>query len=490
MPKLKLGRMFDRRENAEGVEAEPQFDTPDIDYSDGYDRPPEAPYGEADGLPPFDDGYGAPYPGEDGDFPEDDPENDPEDYLQDYPEDYPEDGPDGYPEEDFGGEERYDPGYAPRGLEAAVDYVMTNDWVTWVLLLVLPPLGIWLLWRRGMLNRNGRLMFSLLSGIWFVGALVLMFGMPQRPEDTEILPQTIGRQVVEPAEPTATPEPEIDEADAVYTTRSGAFYHLSTECRLLLDQTPNRVARSTAQENGLMSCPYCAGGSYGVPYALFMTNETTDLSNQQVYCSQEDEVFHIALDCPTEPVSARLIGLKEALLMNRTACPSCCATAAKLVWCTANGTYYHVDDDCQGMRNARQVTYAEARVLGKVRCPKCIGGTPEVNAVPGAAGKDTTYYVYATKNGAYYHIDEHCSGMQNAERVKLADMLASNRPACPVCCTAVEMTVFVSRTSPYYHSYSGCTGLRDPMSDTLVHAMATGLERCPLCWQTADQQAK
>ena len=131
--------------------------------------------------------------------------------------------------------------------------------------------------------------------------------------------------------------------------------------------------------------------------------------------------------------------------------------------------------------------YAEARVLGKVRCPKYIGGKPEVNAVPGAAGKDTTYYVYATKNGAYYHIDEHCSGMQNAERVKLSDMLASNRPACPVCCTAVEMTVFVSRTSPYYHSYSGCSGLRDPMSDTLVHAMATGLERCPLCWQTADK---
>ena len=486
MPKFNLGRML-HRENPAPEDAEPQYDTPDMDYSDGYDRPDE----EYDDYSAYDDpdDYGADgdyyedypdedYPGED--YPDEGyPEDYPEDYPVDYPEDYPEDYPVDYPPRDRA--------WLPAWLEDAIDYVMVNDWVTWVLLLVLPPVGIWLLWRRGMLNQNGRLLFSLLSGIWLVGALVLLFARPVSPDEAEVMPQNIGRQPLEDtaAEPTPTPLPEVADADAVYILAEGAFYHRLSDCQLIGKQSPARVARSTAQEAGLMSCPYCAGGTYGVPDTLYMSVDTADLSNQQVYCSSADETFHIDLDCPARVGSQHhLVGLKEALLMNKTACQSCCAVAARKFYCTADGTYYHVEDDCSGMRNARQVTYAEARVLGKVRCPKCIGGTPEVNATPASANgsEDTTYYVYATKNGKYYHIEEHCSGMQNAQRVKLSDMLSSGRAACPTCCTAVEMTVYAGYNNPYYHSTPTCSGLTDPITGTLVQALAAGLTRCPICW--------
>ena len=127
-------------------------------------------------------------------------------------------------------------------------------------------------------------------------------------------------------------------------------------------------------------------------------------------------------------------------------------------------------------------------MLGKVRCPKCIGGTPEVNAKPPAedGSADTTYYVYATKNGKYYHIEEHCSGMQNAQRVKLADMVSSGRPACPTCCKAVEMTVYAGYNNPYYHSTPRCSGLSNAITGTLVQALAAGLTRCPICWLAAS----
>ena len=76
--------------------------------------------------------------------------------------------------------------------------------------------------------------------------------------------------------------------------------------------------------------------------------------------------------------------------------------------------------------------------------------------------------------------------MLNAQRVKLADMLSSGRPACPVCCTAVEMTVYASRSSPYYPSYPTCSGLTDAISGPLVTALAAGLTRCPVCWLAVE----
>ena len=141
MPKLDLRRLFGRR-TAENADEEPQFDTPDIDYSDGYARP-EPTY---DDYPPFDDGNGGYGDGYDDGY------GAPGDYMDD---------PEGYDPDGYGPEGYEDGGYSAGGwlpgpLAAAVDDVMDNDWVTWALLLVLPPLGIWLLWRRGMLNRNGR----------------------------------------------------------------------------------------------------------------------------------------------------------------------------------------------------------------------------------------------------------------------------------------------------------------------------------------------
>ena len=41
--------------------------------------------------------------------------------------------------------------------------------------------------------------------------------------------------------------------------------------------------------------------------------------------------------------------------------------------------------------------------------------------------------VYMTQNGSYYHLDEYCSGMQNAFAIPLGDAQRSGREPCPVC---------------------------------------------------------
>ena len=40
---------------------------------------------------------------------------------------------------------------------------------------------------------------------------------------------------------------------------------------------------------------------------------------------------------------------------------------------------------------------------------------------------------YMTKNGSYYHLDEYCSGMQNAFAIPLGDAQRSGKEPCPVC---------------------------------------------------------
>ena len=41
--------------------------------------------------------------------------------------------------------------------------------------------------------------------------------------------------------------------------------------------------------------------------------------------------------------------------------------------------------------------------------------------------------VYMTQNGRYYHLDEYCSGMQNAFAIPLGDAQRSGKEPCPVC---------------------------------------------------------
>ena len=41
--------------------------------------------------------------------------------------------------------------------------------------------------------------------------------------------------------------------------------------------------------------------------------------------------------------------------------------------------------------------------------------------------------VYMTENGSYYHLDEYCSGMQNAFAIPLGDAQRSGKEPCPVC---------------------------------------------------------
>lgn len=519
----------------DGYDDQPYDEEPDGGYDDGYDDD----YIDE----PYDDGYA------DGDDAYYDDEQYDDGYDERYDDEYADD-------EEYGDryyDEDADGGYAeyPEGsIGAILQYVDENDWVTYLLLALLPPLGIYLLWRRQRFELPVRYGISAASAVWFVALIVLivMFGFggrgdresnpglvvpsvsPSASADVAASP-TPGTSATPTVEPSATPvggATAAPSANVVYASATGNFYHNKSDCELIASsETVTQVTLENAKSRGKYACPYCYGGDlyfatangkyyhldykcsgmsnpelyskekaeaegkkecpvcvtkkqdslYSTDNVTFITSSTTDKSGMQVWWTDGGTYYHLTSNC-SGMTGASKGSLRDALLYGKKACPTCCALGGAMVWCTKNGKSYHLEPDCSGMEKASQVTLAEALVLGKSRCYVC---QPETST-PQTGGQTGEYYVYATPNGKYYHIDEHCSGMTDAIQVPLSQMLKINREACPVCCSGADMTVYASENGTYYHSYATCSGMTNAVQSTLANALALGYQRCPKCW--------
>lgn len=453
----------------------------------------------------YDDDYGYDEPYDDGYY-------DDEDYGPSrYDDDYGYDEAYGYEDGDYpdgeGGDRRapyydapeYVPEYPDNSIGDLLDYVDAHEWINWALLFLVPPLGIWMLWRRKRYSQNANILLTLLSLLWLLAVIVVLFVRPFRPRtETTITPQPVGAAALPteapsqeepaPVEAVVVPAEEVDEANAVYTVADTPYYHQSESCVFIpANAETGRVSRNTAIEQSLLACPYCQASQYsdGLWDLVFVNAELEDRSNMTVYCSAYNTFFHTDPSCSDLGDDAHQVGLKEALLMAKTACDTCCPDAGREVFCTLDGTYYHVEEGCSGMRDASKVTYAEARCTGKKRCPVCIGGEDETEQEGEPEAQQSGYYVYATPNGTYYHVNPTCSGMKDAKQVLLSDMLSQKRPACPVCCPDAESIVFAESGNPYFHSYATCSGMTGATEGLLVNALAAGLTRCPVCWTEA-----
>ena len=484
----------------------------------------------------------------------------------------------------------YDDGYDANE-SPLMRYVDENDWVTYLLLFLFPPLGIYLLWRRNRFEKPMRYALSAVSAIWFIVALILIFhnlfgGTSDTTTEATItlapsttvsalnldgssgdgLDQTVdnlgsqsddtgdadGDDASTTAEPTAAPSPtpltggsEASGAAStsayVYSPATGLYYHSRSDCTNI-DQgvSVSRVPKDVAENNRKQSaCPVCIGaaadgdtttyyatrggtyyhvdrtcqgmtgattytkeaaeraGKTPCPVCIlktaqslqngavkFITSSTTDRSKINVYSTKNGKYYHMTSTCSGMTGASRG-SLKNALLAGKTACPTCCKAAGSSVYCTKNGEKYHLDKTCSGMTNAMEVSLAEAMVLGKKRCDVCIknGALPTASQLAKQADEaslDT--YVYGTPKGQYYHTDQYCSGMKDAQRYTLKSMLLQKRAACPVCASASNTIVYAKEGGTYYHSYATCSGMSNASSGTMAQAIAAGYKRCPRCW--------
>ncbi len=108
----------------------------------------------------------------------------------------------------------------------------------------------------------------------------------------------------------------------------------------------------------------------------------------------------------------------------------------EIVYTQPESNYYHSVQDCSGMVGAIEWTKASAISVGKQPCPVCVTGEVTITAPNTRAPESDEPCeapVYYTAGGVYYHGNDQCSGMLNAQEHTLAEAEADGKLRCPTC---------------------------------------------------------
>ncbi|MGI6238186.1 MAG: hypothetical protein ACOYI5_00980 [Christensenellales bacterium] len=419
--------------------------------------------GGYDGQPEYEGGADHPYEegayyddraGDDSDYRADDYDDSYGDYYEE--DGYYAEGDDGYYEQ---GEPRQQAG-------PVMEYIENNPWAALALLVVLPPLGIYLLWRFNRFEFKMRAGISAASAVWFIVLLVLLFsGLFGGSGDTTTPPQMTLTTIAPTVEPSVDP---IETAE------------------------PDATAEVTVDPNVSPSPTPLAG------LGDVNTGDTGDLGNtgaddtELVYSPQTGLYYHSDTQCANidTGVSLTRMTVAAAKLQNKSACPLCIG-GATVYYGTRDGRYYHTVRTCSGMQNAVEYTKAAAEGEGKTACPVCAGGTRTTDTndnrtsvqkyFDGIRNDKSGIDVYMTTNGKYYHTQSSCSGMSGARKVSLLQALQSGKSGCPTCADGSNKRVYATESGKWYHTDQTCQGMQNARSVTLAAALVLGKQKCPVC---------
>ena len=486
----------DEYNDIDGAEAydDPGFDdaqdyADDPGYDDGYADDDYADDGYADNG--YDDGYA-----DDGyaDGYADD------DYADDgYADDgYADDGyaDDGYADDEYADDDgyydendEYDDRYSdtdagedyvdeyPESTSPLMQYVEENDWVTYLLLFLFPPLGIYLLWRRNKFEKPVRYAVSAASGVWFIVAMALIFssifGAPQ---------DTTQDATITLAPSTTVSAQELDQAD-------GTAGQDGEGLDVAVDSVPGDTSAGSTDAAATVQpspTPLTGGGSGTGTGA-------TQSESAYVYSPATGYYYHSTADCKNIEAGVSVSRVPKDVAENnrkQSACPVCIGTGtgdSTTYYATLTGEYYHSDKNCQGMADATPYTKEAAERVGKQPCPVCVTKIAK-STIPGkvkfiseSTDDKSKISVYSTANGKYYHMTANCSGMTGAKRGSLKDALLAGKAACPTCCKAAGTSVYCTKGGSYYHTDKSCSGMKDAMEVTLAEALVLGKTRCHTC---------
>lgn len=273
----------------------------------------------------------------------------------------------------------------------------------------------------------------------------------------------------------------------VWCTRGGTYYHNNQTCSKMTGAY--QVTLAEAMVLGKKKCNVC-WGSAGTASGSGSATPTSLTSGKGplVWGTKDGTYYHTVSNC-SGMKDATQVSLSIMLDLNRQPCPECCANANRVVYATENGKYYHSYASCSGMKDAKSGTLAQALAMGKEKCPDCwdsssTGGT-SADATTG-----TGAYVYATKNGNYYHTKSNCSGMSGASHIPLSTAVAAGKTACPTCASAANKKVYSTSGGTYYHINATCSGMKNAQQRTLQEAMVMGQKACPVCIGAASSSSE
>lgn len=463
----------------------------DADYENGE-------YGSEDDYAPR--GYSGRYQSEpaDDDYADDDYYEDErydnrydERYDDRYEDDYADDGyadDDGYYDDGYGDDGEYDDRYLDEDAGEYDDgaygsdnplmrYIDENDWVTYLLLVVLPPLGIYLLWRRNRFDRTIRSVVSGVSALWFIIAVILIISLISSGSGDVTKNPPITMNTAAPTE-LLEASPEVSAApvsDALSNDVSGTG---ATENPIV----GGTVAPDQTQDLLAIDATATPIASVGGTTNSSVTGNTVIMTATGLYYHNNSACSNIEAGAATSNVARDI-----AEQRGKVACPICYPNQ-ETFYATSGGKYYHSSATCSDMEDAAQITKAAAEQQGKTACPVCILKT--VNSLKDGelkfADASTTdrsgITVYATSGGRYFHLNSTCSGMENATSGSLLSAMLSGKKACPTCASGADTKVWCTEGGTYYHNKSDCSGMENGYQVTLAEAKILGKKKCSSCW--------
>lgn len=427
------------------------------DYSERY----EDEYGD------YDDGYRDDY----GDY---DDGYDDRDYDDGYRDEYADedeygDYDDRYSDEDAGGYE--DMPYEDEN--AVMRFINDHVWIIYILLVVLPPLGIYLLWNRGLFEKKIRIGVSVASAALFVFYICLIIsglagGAKEKTKDPQLVltSPTPTVEAVVTANPDVVPSFNDDQADT----------DDKTEFDNILASDPTATP---LPGNDVGSGDVTVGDDSKVS-----TSDTVFITAAGAYYHKNRTCSNVG------DGSVSVVTVAVATQQNKVACPVCYPDQEEY-YATSGGRYYHSDYSCSGMTNAVVITEEAALEQGKSACPVCITKTVNTLSSSGLkyASSSTTdksgMTVYATSGGKYYHVNSTCSGMKNPSSGSLLQAILAGKVACPTCCSAANTQVWCTKNGNYYHKTQDCSGMSGAAKVTLAEAMILGKDKCSKCWTSS-----
>ncbi len=252
----------------------------------------------------------------------------------------------------------------------------------------------------------------------------------------------------------------LNASDIVWSTTANIYYHTIPDCGGM--QGATSMTLEAALLRSKKACPECAGG---------LNTFADSTTPTKYYATTKGTWYH------TDPNCQKMTGATEvteaaALAAGKTACPVCIG-----YYGTLNGNWYHNVSNCQGMQNAITKTKAEWEALGKTACPTCLSGS---NA-PKTSGQPTETQVFCTGGGSYFHVKNDCSGMKGATQMGISKAVNAGKKACPRCISPSQVYVFSTEGGKYYHTKNNCSGMSGAKYTTAKTAISAGKTPCPKC---------
>lgn len=281
----------------------------------------------------------------------------------------------------------------------------------------------------------------------------------------------------------------------VYATGDGSYYHAFPDCSGMENARATTV--EIALNAGKAPCPVCVG------------------ADDFVYATRGGIYCHTEANC-SGMQNAEAMFASRAGLLGKHPCPVCMAQKPELVrtvlfnnalylstrrnaadadspifYYTANGSWFHLDPECSGMRSAGSHTLRELFKCGKKPCPACFAdeAARELYRISAPEGdKDAVLISGFSSVSGCFHRDPTCFGMQMCDETTLADARDfHNLGPCPACLPGLagesdSIPCVVDADGAYYHLRDDCPRLGGGAQETTrLQAQASGRMHCPEC---------